>query len=1137
LALAIAGVVAALCGVATAATSIVATEGAKFTGTVDTRNLQCDPQTAGNPQATIDWGDGTAAAAGSASIVGSQVVVAGSHVYTEAGSYSGTVTVSYSCNGVQGPTFTDTVAATVSDAPLTATATPVSAAAGVTFSGAVATFDDANGSSVPADFTATVRWGDGSAESAATVVRAGGGYAVLASHTYVTVGTDATAVTIDDRGGASAAAAGTATVRAPAVQARFTVTQVSPGAAQLDASGSVEPGAAALRYTWTVGTNHAADIVCPGSEPGLALLVRRPLATSVSLTAVDTGSGAATTTVGPVSIPAPADAGSARAGSGPAFIGECSGTGSLTVRPLATSRLLAGHRPVIASAGGAPPAGCADDVVFGAADVHGCLSPIPSPRDLPSGITLGLASLLCAAHATDFCMPSLTTAASGALGTSLATHASAAALTATRQVVSTLGRAGFPSYYSWSAVRLDGIDVVPQNGTPILVIPSADAIAGTSVRLYLHGFRLTPKAIPFGIYLPSSGGHLGDVTLPHAIPIIGSLPFTGSISVDLHRAHSRLANGDVCDYACAALSVNASLPGVFTDGDGNGLSAAGVVTADAVNGLQLDSLEVMVPSAELAGIGVSNVDIRYRHGDDSLHAQATFNLFEAAGEITGTIDFVHGAFQGASVEWDAGSGPGIDLGGPLNVYLVRLGGGISLDPTTISANGAITGGPQALGCSLIGIDGSITLTFAPFALDAVAQGSLLCQHVATEFFHYDDSGYFNFGGNVDIHFALFELKGGVDVAVDVPQGHFQFDGNVSACLDLFGTHCLGAEGVISDRGIGVCADLGFTHAGGGVQFPDTVLVFFDTCDIGKFRSLGFTTAAGSASRGFTVPRRERVAVIGVVGHDGAPRVRIIGPGRRVIDTPADGFVKTPRDVVIGDDRYTHTTYFFINHPAHGRWRVEPLAGSVPVVAIHQAASVPAPSVRARIRPLSGGRERLTYTVAPIAGQTVTFAERAGNHSFRVLGRADGRRGRLDFTPSLELSRSRAIVAMVSQDGHPRADLVVARFRAPRPHALPAPSRLRGRRRGDRVGLAWRPVRTAATYLVSVRVAGGRVFHILARRAEATVTGVPLNRRVTVLVAGRRRSRWAGRQGRAARLTLAPGRLPGRVRVRVLAASD
>jgi hypothetical protein len=46
------------------------------------------------------------------------------------------------------------------------------------------------------------------------------------------------------------------------------------------------------------------------------------------------------------------------------------------------------------------------------------------------------------------------------------------------------------------------------------------------------------------------------------LPLIGSLPFSGSISVALQRAGVTLPNGDTCAFDCAAISVNAELPGV-----------------------------------------------------------------------------------------------------------------------------------------------------------------------------------------------------------------------------------------------------------------------------------------------------------------------------------------------------------------------------------------------------------------------------------------------------------------------------------------------------------------------------------------------------------------------------------------------
>ena len=569
-------------------------------------------------------------------------------------------------------------------------------------------------------------------------------------------------------------------------------------------------------------------------------------------------------------------------------MGVCSGSTTPSVPPLSKSVALpAGSRGSVSNAGGEPPAGCDQDVVFGAADVHGCLTSLPDPSDLPSGLDVGLAGLLCKVNDTQFCLTAGALVSTGkqvvnsfAQSFGASDRAISEKIKAVKGVLSAFS---LPAYYSYSAVSLDGVDIVPQDGYPILILPSLDAFVTPGAKVFIDNHVITPFAIPLALYLPSTGGQLADFTLPKKLPLIGSLPFNGSISIALAKAHTTLSNGDTCQYDCAALTVSAELPGVFSDDNGNGLSATGVVTADAVNGLQLDSLDVKVPSAELAGIGVSNVEVRYRHDDESLHAQATIDLFDAAGDISGSVDFLHGDFQGATVAWDAGDGPGIDLGGPFNIYLTHLGGGISLNPTTITATGTITGGPQTLGCSLFGMTGNITAQFGPFSFDANATGQLLCQNVDNEYFHIDDSGSILIGGNIDINLLFFEFSGGLNIAANVEQGHFQADANMSACVNLAGTHCVGAEVVVSDRGIGLCADLGFTHAGGGIQFPDNTIVFFDSCDIGKFRSLGFTTAAG-ADRAFTVPKGQAVSVIGVKGSGGAPVVTLTGPHGQKIET-------------------------------------------------------------------------------------------------------------------------------------------------------------------------------------------------------------------------------------------------------------
>jgi len=109
--------------------------------------------------------------------------------------------------------------AAVSASPLAATvitAFPVDFAAPEQslFSGAVATFEDDNPAAGPADFTATIDWGDGSPTSAGTIGFSSAAFVVLGSHTYADEGAFTVTVTIADvaPGTGTATATDTATI-------------------------------------------------------------------------------------------------------------------------------------------------------------------------------------------------------------------------------------------------------------------------------------------------------------------------------------------------------------------------------------------------------------------------------------------------------------------------------------------------------------------------------------------------------------------------------------------------------------------------------------------------------------------------------------------------------------------------------------------------------------------------------------------------------------------------------------------------------------------------------------------------------------------------------------------------------------
>jgi uncharacterized repeat protein (TIGR01451 family) len=193
--------------------SVSAVEGAVFSGKLATFSDPGSPDPGSSYTATIDWGDGSPTSAGTLTATGGgNFTVTGSHTYLEeisSGSFSLTVAETGQ------PNFSLTVGNVVSvtDAPLSASGTTLSASAGVVFTGKVASFTDADPNGMVSDYTATIDWGDGSAPSIGTVsANASGGFDVTGSHTYAASGTFTVTTQSQDAGGASAPATTKATV-------------------------------------------------------------------------------------------------------------------------------------------------------------------------------------------------------------------------------------------------------------------------------------------------------------------------------------------------------------------------------------------------------------------------------------------------------------------------------------------------------------------------------------------------------------------------------------------------------------------------------------------------------------------------------------------------------------------------------------------------------------------------------------------------------------------------------------------------------------------------------------------------------------------------------------------------------------
>jgi PKD repeat protein len=164
--------------------------------------------------ATVSWGDGSAATSGAIAGDGSGgFVVSGDHTFLAPGGYTATVTIA----DPDGRQTTAPSTISVDDAVITAHGTELSGLAGAPIAGPVATFTDGDPNATPANYTATVSWGDGATTTDPSITAdPAGGFAVSASHAYAQAGTFSTAITVRDNGGSTGSTAGTVTVAAPA---------------------------------------------------------------------------------------------------------------------------------------------------------------------------------------------------------------------------------------------------------------------------------------------------------------------------------------------------------------------------------------------------------------------------------------------------------------------------------------------------------------------------------------------------------------------------------------------------------------------------------------------------------------------------------------------------------------------------------------------------------------------------------------------------------------------------------------------------------------------------------------------------------------------------------------------------------
>jgi hypothetical protein len=134
--------------------------------------------------ATISWGDGSSSV-GVVAGSGGVFQVSGSHTYVVARTY----TVGVLLTGPDGGTLGASSAVSVVRPPVGGLGSEVVAPAGSLSNAVLGTFAEPDAADRPGEFAATVNWGDGTPpDTTATVVKSGGLFQVVGSHTYTTVG-------------------------------------------------------------------------------------------------------------------------------------------------------------------------------------------------------------------------------------------------------------------------------------------------------------------------------------------------------------------------------------------------------------------------------------------------------------------------------------------------------------------------------------------------------------------------------------------------------------------------------------------------------------------------------------------------------------------------------------------------------------------------------------------------------------------------------------------------------------------------------------------------------------------------------------------------------------------------------------
>jgi hypothetical protein len=534
---------------------------------------------------------------------------------------------------------------------------------------------------------------------------------------------------------------------------------------------------------------------------------------------------------------------------------------------------------------------------------------------------------------------------------------------------------------------------------------------------------------------------------------------------------------------------------------------------DNDHGSSFDGLAIKLARVTALGLELKDVSLGYQSGGTwsggatlVVRFAKPFEVGAAFGLKEGDFDYLRASISGLNTP----VGPAI--------FLQRIGLGVQRHPLSIEGTAGFSAGPSVLGAQVVDVNGVFkALLDDPFVLELNGTASLIHKYfgdrfkLGNAFVRYTSTGLFELGGDIDWDLKVASANAHVSGFVDGFDAA-DLEGRAHACISIpwAPDPCAGADFLISNIGVAGCVELG-VQAGLGYEWGGDFDAWWGSCDLGPWRP-AVPSAHTSAARRFNLRRGLPSAAFAVDGVGYAPGVTLTGPhGESISVSRARPQARVGR---LFASQGEGTTYVVVKRPAAGTWTLTD-DGSVPIRRVRQAVGLPRPSVHASV---SGRARRRTlhWRLRPIQGQRVRFIE-VGRDVRNVIATTRARRGQARFRPFDGAGDRRRIVALVDQNGLPRARIAAGSYRAP-PRLRPGrPRHARIRRRGTRLIVSWRAPRPGFRHAVYLRLGDGRRLVRIAgaRQRSVKVSGVAPGYGAAATISGLTHANGRGPSARAA----------------------